>query len=217
MQLIDLSQTIRPGMTRFAGMPDPVIRSWRSHAETGASDVYEECSCEISEVQFVTSLGTYLDSPYHFDPGGPSIEQLTLDQLVLPGIVVGCTRAGTRQAIGPESLRGLDIAGKAVLFHTGWDRFWGRGEYEDHPFLTEATAETLCDRKARLVGIDTLVIDDTDNRRRPVHVTLLHNDILIVENLANLAALPATEFHFHAAPVKIEGAAAFPVRAYALV
>ena len=43
------------------------------------------------------------------------------------------------------------------------------------------------------------------------------SDILIVENLTNLAALPARGFTFHAAPVKVAGAAAFPVRAYAVV
>ena len=40
MQLIDLSQTIRPGMPRFDGMPDPMIRAWKSHAQTAASGVY---------------------------------------------------------------------------------------------------------------------------------------------------------------------------------
>lgn len=214
MQLIDLSHTIKPDMPRFPGMPDPVVRPWRSHAETAASGVYEGCSCEISEVQFVTSLGTYLDSPYHFDPAGAGIEQLTLDQLVLPGIVVDCTQSGPRQPIGPDRLDGLDLTGRAVLFHTGWDRFWGQGAYEDHPFLIEATAEALRDRGARLAGIDALVIDDTRDPRRPVHVTLLHNDILIVENLTGLNALPAGEFHFHAAPIRIKGVAAFPVRAY---
>jgi arylformamidase len=48
-------------------------------------------------------------------------------------------------------------------------------------------------------------------------MTLLGNDILIVENLTNLAALPSSGFTFHAVPVKIKGVAAFPVRAYAVV
>lgn len=45
----------------------------------------------------------------------------------------------------------------------------------------------------------------------------LKEHILIVENLTNLGALPTTNFIFHAAPVKIAGAAAFPVRAYGVV
>jgi len=48
-------------------------------------------------------------------------------------------------------------------------------------------------------------------------VTLLHAEILIVENLTNLAALPSAGFTFHAVPAKVAGAASFPVRAYAVV
>jgi kynurenine formamidase len=41
--------------------------------------------------------------------------------------------------------------------------------------------------------------------------------VLIVENLTGLEALIGREFTFHAAPVKVMGAAAFPVRAYAVL
>ena len=78
-------------------------------------------------------------------------------------------------------------------------------------------AAALCAGGARLAGVDFLVADDVLDPRRPAHVTLLHNDVLIVENLTNLAALPADGFTFHAVPAKIARAAAFPVRAYAVV
>lgn len=223
MQLIDLSHRIEAGMPLFSGTaPQPFITPWQSHSQAATSGRYEGCTCEISEVRFLTSIGSYLDSPYHFDPKGASIESLRLDQLVLPGVVVECTPAREREAIGSEVLEGLDLAGKAVLFHTGWSRFWGKPEYYQFPFLTGETAAALRDRGAKLAGVDFLVIDDTGNPRRPVHVTLLKNDILIVENLTNLAALPAgapgsSAFTFHAVPVKFTGAAAFPVRAYASV
>jgi kynurenine formamidase len=218
MRLIDLSQTISPDMPLFSpSAPPPEISAWQSHAQAAASGRYQDCTCEISGVSFVTSLGTYLDSPYHFDPSGVSIERLRLEQLVLPGVVVDCTHASARQPVGPEVLDGLDIAGKAVLFHTGWSRYWGRPEYFDFPFLTGETAAALQDGGAKLAGVDFLVIDDTTNPRRPVHVTLLINNILIVENLTNLAALPSEGFIFHAVPVKFAGAAAFPVRAYAVL
>lgn len=200
MKLIDLSHRIAPNMPRFPGMPEPAIRAWRSHSETADSGIYEDCSCEISEVQFVTSLGTYMDSPFHFDPDGATIDQLQLEQLVLPGIVIDCTAFGAQQAIGPDVLEGCVIENKAVLFHTGWDKYWGLPEYENHPYLAEATARLLRDRGAKLAGIDTLVIDDTNDRRRPVHVTLLHAGILIVENLTNVTALPIDGFTLHAAP-----------------
>jgi arylformamidase len=216
MQLIDLSQTISTDMPRFAeSWPAPCIRPWMSHDETAASGRYEECSCELTEVNLLTSLGTYLDSPYHFDRDGISIEALPLEQLVLPGICIDCRSFGAQELIGPEVLTGHDFAGKAVLFRTGWSRFWGRPEYELYPFLSGELAALLRDGDARLIGVDYLAADDVRNPRRPVHVTLLHAGVLIVENLTNLDGLPADGFTFHAVPAKVAGAAAFPVRAYA--
>lgn len=218
MQLIDLSQTIESGMPLFGpNVPQPMITPWMSHAQAAASGNYQDCTCEVTEVKFITSLSTYLDSPYHFNPEGASIDQLRLDQLVLPGVVVDCRLAQARQPIGPAVLDGIDVAGKAVLFHTGWSRYWGQPEYLSYPFLAAETAIALRERGAKIVGVDFLVIDDTTNPKRPVHVTLLNANILIIENLANLEVLPATGFVFHAVPVKVAGAAAFPVRAYAVV
>jgi kynurenine formamidase len=220
MKLIDVSHTIERGMPMFSQQaPQPRIDAWMSHAQAASSGRYRNCSCEISEVKFVTSLGTYLDSPYHFDPEGISIEGLSLEQLVLPGVIVDCTHVEARQEIDPEVLLGLPVEGMAVLFRTDWSQYWGQPEYFDFPYLSAGTAQELVDRGAKLVGVDTLVVDDLSNPERPVHVTLLSQKVLIVENLTNLAALPASpgKFVFHAVPVKFRGAAAFPVRAYAQV
>ena len=84
MKLIDLSQTIEAGMSLFSEKaPQPSIHPWMSHSQAAASGNYEDCSCEVTVVNMVTSLGTYLDSPYHFFPGGDSIESLHLEQLIL--------------------------------------------------------------------------------------------------------------------------------------
>lgn len=218
MQLVDLSHTIAADISLFAdNVPPPRISAWMSHAEAARSGRYVDCTCEISRLDLVTSAGTYLDSPYHFDPQGPAIEQMPLERLVLPGLVVTCTDCAPGQALPVDRLAGLDVAGKAVLFHTGWSRFWKQEAYRRHPFLTGAAAVALRDGGAALVGVDFLVADDTSNPRRPVHVTLLHAGIPIVENLTHLERLPPHGFTFHAAPVKVAGAAAFPVRAYGVI
>ena len=220
MKLIDLSHTIETGMPMFSDQaPQPSIEPWMSHSQAASSGHYLNCTCEISEVHFVTSLGTYLDSPYHFDPDGLSIESLNLEQLILPGVVVDCTHVAAHQAIGPEVLSDITLEGMAVLFRTDWSQYWGQPEYFDFPYLSADTAQRLKNMGAKLVGVDFLVVDDQTNPERPVHVTLLKHNILIVENLTNLAALPtvSSEFTFHAVPVKFKGAAAFPVRAYAHV
>lgn len=218
MHFIDLSQTISADMPMFSPhWPRPKIDPWMSHSQSAFSGNYEGCTVEISQVSFITSIGTYLDSPFHFDPNGQSIERLNLEQLILPGVLVTCQGIQARQAIEPELFADLDLNGRAVLFHTGWSHYWGQAEYLAGPFLTEASGQALLAGGARMVGVDFLVADDMHNPRRPVHNLLLRNSVLIVENLTNLQALPAAGFSFHAVPVKVSGAAAFPVRAYGVV
>jgi kynurenine formamidase len=56
----------------------------------------------------------------------------------LPGIVI---RAPFERGIeiGPDAFFSVDVCGKAVLAHTGWDRFWNTLFYnENHLFLNAA-------------------------------------------------------------------------------
>jgi arylformamidase len=112
----------------------------------------------------------------------------------------------------------IDVEGKAVLVHTGWDRHWGSDAYFDnHPFLTAEAAQLLVNRGAVVVGIDSYNIDDTRIKSRPVHTALLGEGVLICEHMTNLGALPDEGFSFTAAPPKIQGMGTFPVRAFALL
>ena len=112
----------------------------------------------------------------------------------------------------------MQLRGRAVLVRTGWDANWRTERYfEGHPFLTADAAEFLRDAGATLVGIDSFNIDDTADKRRPVHTTLLAAGIPIVEHLRGLDQLPTSGFRFSAVPVKVKGMGTFPVRAYAAV
>jgi kynurenine formamidase len=150
-------------------------------------------------------------------PDGPAIHQISLDQCVLPAICVDVRPQKENQAIEARFFENLDMAGKAVLICTGWSAFWGKDAYARYPFIGRTAAETLRDGGAKLVGVDYLAIDDQSDPQRPVHTTLLRAGVLIVENLTGLEPLIGHDFTFHAAPVKVQGAAAFPVRAYAVL
>ncbi|MFL6861925.1 MAG: cyclase family protein [Allosphingosinicella sp.] len=166
-----------------------------------------------ARIDMVANTGTYLDTPFHRFEEGDDLAGVGLERLAaLPGLVV----RGGGPAIGPEAFEGLDVAGKAVLVHTGWDRHWRTEAYQSgHPFLTEAAARRLAERGAALVGIDSHNIDDTAARARPVHTILLGAGVLICEHMTNLGALPDTGFHFTAAPPRVSGMGTFPVRAWA--
>ena len=216
VKLIDLSHVIEEDMSVFPSLPPPHIGTYFTHAESRPH--YEGRACfEVTHIDMVTSLGTYLDAPYHRHPGGATIDQLALGQCVLSGVVVDVRGKGPQEPIRDMDLPQAHLCGGAALFCTGWDRYWKQPLYHQHPFLCAEAVEALVEQAPSLVGIDVLNIDDPQDKSRPAHTQLLAHDILIVENLCGLEQLIGGSFLFVAAPVKVRGAAAFPVRAFALL
>jgi len=212
--LIDLSHTIAHGIVTYPGLPSPIICDFLSR-ENSQSHYAEGVEFQIGQITMVANTGTYLDTPFHRYADGKDLSDLPLEHTVdLEGLRVHTSAS----AIGPEAFRGLSVAGKAVLVETGWSRHWGTDAYlSGHPFLTEEAAAWLKGEGARLVGIDSLNIDDIADKRRPVHSTLLGAEIPIVEHMTNLTTLPDSNFQFFAAPVKVKGFGTFPVRAFAIL
>ncbi|MGH8145788.1 MAG: cyclase family protein [Rhodanobacteraceae bacterium] len=212
---IDLSHVIEDGMITYKGLPAPIVCDHLSREQSRAHYA-AGTEFQIGKITMVANTGTYIDAPYHRYADGKDVSGFDLDEVAgLDGVVVCVAGMGGR-AIDRRVFLPLDLQGNAVLVHTGWDRHWRTDQYfEDHPHLTADAAEYLRDAGARLVGIDSLNIDDTTGGERPVHGTLLGAGIPIVEHLRGLEQLPTDGFRFSAVPAKIRGMGTFPVRAYA--
>lgn len=213
---VELSHTIEAGMTTYRGLPGPVISDHLSREES-QSHYAQGTQFHIGKIEMVANTGTYIDSPYHRFAAGSDVAELSLSSLAnLDGVVIRAADRSAR-AIGRDAFSDLDIRGKAVLVHTGWDVHWRTQSYfEDYPFLTANAAQWLAQREAALVGIDSPNIDDNSDGTRPVHTTLLSANIPIVEHMCNLGSLPDRGFKFFAVPAKVRGLGSFPVRAFAL-
>jgi kynurenine formamidase len=214
-RLVDLSHPIRDGMITYPGLPAPVIGTNLSR-EDSRQRYAPETEFLIGSISMVGNTGTYVDAPFHRYPEGADLAGLPLSVLTdVPGMVI---RVAGRRAIDTDALDGVDVDGRAVLFHTGWDRHFGTPAYTvEAPFLTGAAAGRLIDGGAALVGIDGLNIDSTDGNERPVHTALLAAGIPIIEHMTGLAQLPDEGFELTAVPAPVEGLGSFPVRAVARV
>ena len=214
-KLVDVSHTVEHGMITYKGLPAPVISDYLTREESKNRYV-EGTEFHIGKIEMVANTGTYLDSPFHRYARGKDLAHLDLDSIAnLDGIVVRCFET---KEITEEAFAGLDVKGKAVLVHTGWDVHWRTDEYSsgNHPYLTESAATWLAKNAAVLVGIDSFNIDGTRDGNRPAHTILLGHDIPIVEHLCGLADLPDSGFRFFAVPVKVRQFGTFPVRAFGI-
>ncbi|MES2136287.1 MAG: cyclase family protein [Pseudomonadota bacterium] len=216
-RIVDLSHVIESGTTTYKGLPGPHICDFWSREDSAAN--YDDGSTfQIGRIDMVANTGTYVDAPFHRFAEGKHLAELPLASVAdVPGIVV--RRPWENElATDVQHLEHLDVRGKAVLIHTGWDRHWRTEAYfSDHPFLTAAAAQWLADAGVVVVGIDSHNIDDTRVRARPVHTILLGADIPICEHMTALAKIPDEGFRFSAVPPKVAGMGTFPVRAYAVL
>ena len=214
-RLVDLGHVIEHGMVTYKGLPGPLVCDyWTRQASAALYD--DGSSFQIGRIDMVANTGTYLDAPFHRYEQGADLAQLDLGSLAsLDGVVVRVPHA-EGLAIDASAIANLEVRGRAVLFHTGWDVHWRTDAYfENHSFLTAAAARLLVQMGASLVGIDSHNIDDTHVRARPVHSILLGAGIPIVEHMTNLSSLPDEGFRFTAVPPRIVGMGTFPVRAFA--
>jgi kynurenine formamidase len=222
-RFVDLSHVVHDGMPgisvrRADGSVQEGtarIRTWLSR-EAMSQVLNGEAAFEVSELSLPTPIGTYIDSPFNRYAEGRDISELTLDELILPGVVIDLRG----HAPGPPAPAGVlsaarDLQNAAVLFNFGWDRHWGADAYATYPHIATELARAAADRGARLLGFDTGNADGPGVAAHPVHTEMLARGVLIVENLTGLDRLHGKPFRFFAVPIKGRGLASMSVRAFA--
>ncbi|MDT4945820.1 MAG: arylformamidase [Pseudonocardiales bacterium] len=218
-QFVELNHVVRAGMVTYPGLPAPTVTP---HLTREASRAVYGPGTEFAMdvISMIGNTGTYLDAPYHRFGDGIDLAGLPLERLVdLPALVVPLvTQRVADAALLATALGELDVAGAAVLLHSADDARFGTPEYAlEAAFLTRDGAEWLVERRAALVGIDAINIDDTSDPLRPAHTVLLRAGIPVVEHLTGLQRLPSRGARFTAVPPRVAEFGTFPVRAFAVV
>jgi kynurenine formamidase len=214
-RVVDLSHPVDDDTPVYPG--DPVPRF------TPAATI-DRNGYNVLHVQMGSQTGTHLDAPYHFLRDGGRVDDLDLDQLCAPAVVVDVRGKGAREAITWADLEpyARDLRpGVILVLHTGWSRYWGSDAYADHPFLDGAAARQVVERGVRTVAIDAMSLDETvDTEDHPsgfaAHFAVLGAGGTIAENLTNLEAVDFPDPVVSILPIRFRGADGAPVRAVAL-
>ena len=185
--------------------------------------------------------GTHIDAPIHFYENRWTVDEIPLDRLVGPAIVVDVTsrcaenrdyRASVADFEAWERQHGRIPDASIVLVRTGFGRFWpDRKAYlgteergvaavaELHfPGLHPDAARWLIgERRIHAVGLDSASIDHGQSKQFETHRILFEANVPAFENLAGLDELPATGFTVVALPIKIRGGSGGPLRVIAIL
>lgn len=197
MPIYDITVPIRSGMPVYEGDPGIEIKAW--------SALSKGDSANVSFLHFGAHTGTHVDAPAHFIEGARKIDALSLEVLMGPARVIHVPDEVAE--IDPEFLAKCDLDQvERVLFRTRNSGFWNESFRKDFTHLSPEAAEKLVAQGVKLVGIDYLSIEKFHSGHHRTHLTLLSNNVIIVEGL-NLSDVAAGDYELICLPLKIaEGA-----------
>jgi len=185
--------------------------------------------------------GTHIDAPRHFAQGHPTVDQIPVDRLMGPAVLVDVSAKCQQNAdylISLEDLQqwerdnGAIPGGSIVIFKTGYAKKWpdrkmylGTDERGPQavaklhfPGISPEAARWISEnRSIKAVGLDTASIDYGQSSMFDTHRILFAKDIPAFENLGDLDGLPAKGFNIIALPMKIRGGSGGPLRVVAIV
>ena len=185
--------------------------------------------------------GTHIDAPIHFFADRHTVDQIPLQQLIAPAVVIDVQEPCVEDRdyeISVADLRnweeehGEQLVDVVVLLRTGYAKYWpereaylgtseaGEGAVRElhFPGLSPDAAKWLVEQRAPLaVGIDTPSIDFGQSTHFQTHVTLFEHNVPALENVNLKEDLPAKDFTLIALPMKITGGSGGPTRIVAVV
>lgn len=233
-RVIDLSHAFGPSTLYWPTSPSAFSLETLAHGPTEGGFFYSAYRLSTPE-----HGGTHLDAPAHFADGRRSVEQIPIEQLVAPAVVIDVSaqasadrdyRLTADDVHAFEREHGRIPEGAIVLLRTGWSRHWpsakaylgddtkGDASKLSFPSYGEEAARLLVEeRGVGVLGVDTASIDYGRSTDFMVHRIAAARDVPGLENLTNLDQVPATGATVVALPMKIEGGSGGPLRAVALV
>jgi kynurenine formamidase len=160
MKLYDLSQPLNQDVFFWPYYPPFEVKYIKRKAEHGVNAQY---------IQTSNHMGTHLDAPRHFVTGGMTIDEIPLEWLYGPGVIVDLTdEMDELGAYTPDMIDSrVEVKkGDIVILHTGWHRFAQFGDTPDeeryihlHPGAHPDMVPWLLEKDVRIWAVDAISTD----------------------------------------------------------
>ncbi|MCE5195813.1 MAG: cyclase family protein [Negativicutes bacterium] len=196
-------------LTVYPGTPQPLLRQ----VNTIEDDYFRQTALTL-----YSHHGTHMDAPAHIFLNGKTLDQFPPERFLGSAAVVDGSRLPADSILSLSEMLDLQpLAEQAefVLLHTGWSRYWGSAQYNNHyPSISPEIAQWLVQQGKKGFGVDTTSVDRIDSLVN--HRILLEKEILIIENLSDLQRLGRQLLRFYALPLHYLASDGAPVRAIAI-
>ena len=153
--------------------------------------------------------GTHMDAPAHFIANGRQSPEITLEELVIPIVVIDISArvpADPDAEVVPSDLMAFERRhgripdGALVAMYSGWEtragsvdayRNVGADGLQHFPGFSAAGVRwLLANRRITGIAVDTMSLDHGRSTTFETHLTLLAANRYGLENLRNLSAIP---------------------------
>lgn len=213
-KIIDLTHPVSAGLPVYPGDGGVRLSADQIHGT-----LRDGCpQAHVGRVNMGLHNGTHMDAPFHFLPGGFTIEKTPLERCFSRVTLVRLEGLKPKHEITVSHLSPFQESlqeTKRLVIHSGWSKKWRDPDYfSDHPFLGVDAAQWLLDLDVDLVGLD---FPSVDHPPFATHLLWLGANATIVENLTNLEQIGAFQFTLIALPLPFSGMDGSPVRAVAIV
>lgn len=222
----DLTHPLAPDFPTYFGPPG---------LEIEAVYKFEKDGFNLNKWHLNEHTGTHMDAPMHFSKDGPSADQLTIEQLVVPIAVIDVAAKAAENAdyqLSPDDIKAWEEKngklpdGCCVAMNSGWDQHVKTDKFRNADkdgvmhfpgFHPEAAAMMMNERNVVGMAVDTLSLDYGPSKNFEVHYKWLPSGRWGMECVANLSSLPAAGATLVVGSPKIVGATGGPSRLIALV
>lgn len=200
----DISVPLVNGGAVYPGNPEIRIAPQQEIAKGASSNV--------SSLAFGSHTGTHVDAPRHMIEGAMAVDELALEVLMGPAMLVAV--GSDVMGVGEAHLRLHDLEGHTrVLIKTRNSGFIREREFKrDYTYLAPDGARYLASLGVKLVGVDYFSVEQFHSGRHATHLTLLERGIVIVEGL-DLSVPPMGPYDLRVLPIRLAGLDGAPARA----
>ena len=202
-KVIDISVPLVDRIPTYPGL-DPFIHEWTHSLNRGDKK-------SVSRISMSCHVGTHIDAPLHFVPGGAVLGEIGWEYLCGRATVVEIPDS-SEQVITESEIPGAGICDPIILLKTSNSQLWKLGAFSPkYRYLDEKAARLLVSSGVRTLGFDYISVDPPGGPK-PAHTVLLGAGTIIVEGLNLEPVRPGTYF-FVCLPLAVPHSEAAPARA----